>query len=106
MSNGSAERAVVLGGSIAGLFTARVLAEVYGEVVVVDRDRFTGPEVRQSVPQGRHAHGLLARGQQAAEELFPGLTGELRDAGVAVGDVSARMRWYVDGHRLRPGPTG
>ncbi|RSD16833.1 FAD-dependent oxidoreductase [Amycolatopsis eburnea] len=106
MSNGSAERAVVLGGSIAGLFTARVLAEVYGEVVVVDRDRFTGPGVRQSVPQGRHAHGLLARGQQAAEELFPGLTGELREAGVAVGDVSARMRWYVDGHRLRPGPTG
>ncbi|WP_290061214.1 FAD-dependent oxidoreductase [Amycolatopsis solani] len=106
MSNGSAERAVVLGGSISGLLTARVLADAYGEVLVGDRDRFTGPGVRQSVPQGRHAHGLLARGQQAVEELFPGLTGELRAAGVPVGDVSARMRWYVDGHRLRPGPTG
>ncbi|MEU7790472.1 FAD-binding monooxygenase [Amycolatopsis sp. NPDC049159] len=106
MSNGSAQRAVVLGGSIAGLLAARVLADVHGEVLVVDRDRFTGPGVRQSVPQGRHAHGLLARGQQAVEELFPGLTDELRGAGVPVGDVSARMRWYVDGHRLRPGPTG
>ncbi|WP_370962009.1 NAD(P)/FAD-dependent oxidoreductase [Amycolatopsis sp. cg9] len=106
MSNGSVARAVVLGGSIAGLFAARVLAEVYDEVLVVDRDRFTGPGVRQSVPQGRHAHGLLARGQQAVEELFPGLTDELRGAGVPVGDVSARMRWYVGGDRLRPGPTG
>lgn len=106
MSNGSAQRAVVLGGSIAGLLAARVLADFHGEVLVVDRDRFTGPGVRQSVPQGRHAHGLLARGQQAMEELFPGLTDELRGAGVPVGDVSARMRWYVGGHRLRPGPTG
>lgn len=106
MSAGDLARAVVLGGSITGLLAARVLADAYGEVLVVDRDQFTGPGVRQSVPQGAHAHGLLARGQQAVEELFPGLTDELRGAGVRVGDVSERMRWYVNGNQLAQGPTG
>ena len=72
------ERAVVLGASMAGLLAARVLADAFGQVTVVDRDAL--PEAsaqRRGVPQGRHAHALLARGQQALEELFGGLTAEL-----------------------------
>ena len=101
------DHAVVLGASMAGLLAARVLADAYGQVTVVDRDEL--PEAnthRRGVPHGRHAHALLARGQQALEELFPGLTAELIAQGVPTGDLLANGRWYVSGHRLRQAPIG
>jgi 2-polyprenyl-6-methoxyphenol hydroxylase-like FAD-dependent oxidoreductase len=102
MSRQIGDRAVVLGASMAGLLAARVLADAYAELVVVDRDEL--PETsrhRRGVPHGRHAHALLARGQQALEELFPGLTADLIAQGVPAGDLLADGRWYVSGHRLR-----
>ena len=101
------DHAVVLGASMAGLLAARVLADAYGQVTVIDRDQL--PEAsthRRGVPHGRHAHALLARGQQALEELFPGLTAELIAQGVPTGDLLANGRWYVSGHRLRQAPIG
>jgi len=107
MSRQIGERAVVLGGSIAGLLAARVLADAYGQVTVVDRDELPKTPVhRRGVPQGRHIHGLLARGQQALEELFPGFTAELVAQGVPAGDLLANGRLYLSGHRLRQGHTG
>ncbi|MEU6074842.1 FAD-dependent oxidoreductase [Micromonospora sp. NPDC047074] len=101
------ERAVVLGGSIAGLFAGRVLAEAYREVVIVDRDRLRGVTgTRRATPQAFHAHALLARGQRAIEELFPGITEESRAAGVPTGDVGADLRWVINGRRLPKMRTG
>lgn len=95
-------RAVVLGGSIAGLFAARVLADVYDEVRIVDRDVLVGTKTpRKSCPQTYQANGLLARGQQIMEELFPGITQELVDHGVPKGDLSGSTRWYFQGNRLK-----
>jgi flavin-dependent dehydrogenase len=72
------DRAVVLGASLAGLLAARVLADGYGQVTVLDRDELPQASThRRGVPHGRHVHALLARGQQALEELFPGFTEEL-----------------------------
>jgi len=100
------DRAVVLGGSIAGMLTARVLSDAYSEVVIVDRDELTGTkEARRGVPQGCHAHGLLAKGQEIFEEFFPGFTDELIAAGIPVGDFSNQIRWYFNGYRLRPAET-
>lgn len=100
------ERAVVLGGSMAGLLAARVLADAYTEVVVIDRDRLIGvTTARRGVPQGRHVHGLLARGQQILEELFPGFTERAIDSGMPTGDLG-EVRWYFNGKRLRPAVTG
>jgi hypothetical protein len=48
----------------------------------------------------------MPSGQQALEELFPGLTAELVTHGVPAGDVLANGRWYLNGHRLRQAPTG
>ena len=63
--------AIVLGASMAGLLAARVLADLYPRVTVVERDTLCDTAtVRRGVPQGRHAHGLLMRGAQALEELF------------------------------------
>ena len=107
MGKQTGERAVVLGASMAGLLAARVLADAYAQVTVVDRDEL--PEAsthRRGVPQGRHVHGLLARGQQALEELFPGLTAELVAHGVPAGDLLADARLFLSGHRLRQAHTG
>jgi 2-polyprenyl-6-methoxyphenol hydroxylase-like FAD-dependent oxidoreductase len=102
MSRQVGERAVVLGASMAGLLAARVLADAYGQVTVLGRDQLPGAGIhRRGVPHGRHAHALLARGQQALEELFPGLTADLIAHGVPTGDLLADGRWYVSGHRLR-----
>jgi 2-polyprenyl-6-methoxyphenol hydroxylase-like FAD-dependent oxidoreductase len=101
------ERAVVLGASMAGLLAAQVLSDSYGQVTVIDRDEL--PEAsthRRGVPHGRHIHGLLARGQQALEELFPGLTAELVAHGVPAGDMQADTRLFFSGHRLRQAPAG
>ena len=72
------EHAVVIGGSLGGLLTARVLAERYDRVTVVDRDALPHDlEGRRAVPQGRHAHALLPHGQACLEALMPGLCEEL-----------------------------
>jgi 2-polyprenyl-6-methoxyphenol hydroxylase-like FAD-dependent oxidoreductase len=107
MTTTLSERAVVLGGSVAGLLAARVLADVCAEVVVVERDRLpAGAEHRRGVPQGRHVHGLLARGGEALEELFPGMTRGLTARGVPVGDMLADTRLYFGGHLFLPGTSG
>jgi 2-polyprenyl-6-methoxyphenol hydroxylase-like FAD-dependent oxidoreductase len=107
MSGQIGDRAVVLGASLAGLLAARVLADAYPQVTVIDRDQLPQtPMNRRGVPHGRHAHGLLTGGQQALEELFPGLTAELVAHGAPVGDVLANGRWYLNGHRLRQAHAG
>jgi 2-polyprenyl-6-methoxyphenol hydroxylase-like FAD-dependent oxidoreductase len=49
------DHAVVLGASMGGLLAARVLADAYQRVTVVDRDLLPERAAdRQGVPQGRH----------------------------------------------------
>jgi 2-polyprenyl-6-methoxyphenol hydroxylase-like FAD-dependent oxidoreductase len=97
----STDHAIVLGGSIAGLLAARVLADAYDRVTVVDRDELVaGCTPRRGAPQGRHIHALLARGQQVLEELFPGLTAELVSHGAPIGDVLGDARLLFGGQRL------
>lgn len=106
MSHQVGQRAIVLGGSMAGLLAARVLAESFAEVLIVDRDELTGvTTARRGVPQGRHVHGLLARGQQILEELFPGFTSGAIAAGIPTGDLG-ELRWFFNGAQLKPSPTG
>lgn len=79
--------AIVVGGSLAGLFAARVLADHYDQVAVLDRDQLPpAPASRAGVPQAHHAHGLLARGRQLIDAFFPGLMAELRADGAEEGD--------------------
>src|SRR5215217_5939463 len=101
------KHAVVLGASMAGLAAGRVLADTYERVTVLERDRLPAtPAHRKGVPQSHHAHGLLAAGRVALEELFPGLTDELVANGALSGDLQAETRWSNQGRRLCPGPSG
>ena len=64
-------RAIVMGASMAGLVTARALSDHYRELILVEQDRFENVvEHRRGVPQSRHAHGLLASGQNTLEGFF------------------------------------
>jgi 2-polyprenyl-6-methoxyphenol hydroxylase-like FAD-dependent oxidoreductase len=79
------ERAVVLGGSMAGLLAARVLSDFYRTVTIVERDMLPHTSAqRPGVPQGRHVHGLLSSGSQVLDELFPGLLADLVAGGANV----------------------
>ena len=81
------ERAVVLGASMSGLLAARVLADFFETVTVVDRDELPDdPANRRGVPQGRHVHVLLPSGAQILDELFPGILNELVAEGAPVWD--------------------
>ena len=91
-------RALVIGSSVAGLSAARVLADRFDEVIVVERD--AKPEVaepRKGVPQGRHVHALLKAGEHALEGLFPGLIAELEKRGGHVFDFANDIRWHHHG---------
>ena len=101
----SGSHAVVLGAGIAGLLTARALAEFYASVTLIERDTLPDrPELRKGVPQGRHLHNFLSRGTQVLEELFPGLLAELAAAGAVVDDGDDLSRIYVHavGYDVRP----
>ncbi|MBC6467546.1 FAD-binding monooxygenase [Actinomadura alba] len=92
---------MVLGGSLSGLFAARVLADAYDEVLIIDRDVLIDVDVpRRGCPQGRHINGLLTGGQRAIEELFPGITDEMLADGVPKGDLGGTVRWYMQGKQL------
>src|SRR5579862_9241005 len=107
MQDQHGERAVVLGGGMAGLLAARVLSDRYGEVVVVDRDELSGTtSARNGVPHGRHAHCLVARGQEIYEELLPGLTEGMKEAGVTLGDFNGQIQWNFNGQRLAASDSG
>ncbi|MEV7225525.1 FAD-dependent monooxygenase [Polymorphospora sp. NPDC051019] len=101
-----AERAVVVGASIAGLLAARALSETYAHVTVVDRDPLPDASAaRRGVPQGRQLHVLLARGREVLEELFPGLSEEVAALGGAMVDLQDDVHWYNDGFRMRRAPS-
>jgi flavin-dependent dehydrogenase len=77
--------AVVVGGSLAGLSAARVLADRFERVTVVERDAPpVGTDERAGVPQARHVHAMLARGRRELERLFPGFDALVRSRGALV----------------------
>ncbi|MBG7704882.1 FAD-dependent monooxygenase [Streptomyces sp. MC1] len=64
--------AVVIGAGVAGILAAAALAPVVDQVVVLDRDALPdAPEHRKGVPQGRHAHLMMAGGLAAMDALVP-----------------------------------
>ena len=83
--------ALVLGGGIAGLLSARVLADHFEQVTLIERDRLpAGSEIRAGVPQARHVHFLLMRGKAILEQFFPDIVAELEAAG------AVRLDWTQD----------
>jgi 2-polyprenyl-6-methoxyphenol hydroxylase-like FAD-dependent oxidoreductase len=99
-------RAIVIGGSMAGLLAARILLNHFAEVILIERDLVTEldsessfesnpessakPKLRPGVPQSQHVHALLTQGYRLLEQLFPGLAAELTRAG------AIKLDWTAD----------
>ena len=101
--------AVVLGAGVAGLLTAGVLLDRYERVTIVDRDELdpvVSSRPRPGVPQGRHAHALLATGLRVIEDLLPGATAALVAGGAPSGDVLGEVRFCANGHSLKQARLG
>ncbi|MET0312789.1 MAG: FAD-dependent oxidoreductase [Hansschlegelia sp.] len=82
MSRHVGESAVVIGAGVAGLSAAMSVASFFRNVTLLERDVTPpGDESRPGVPQGRHPHVLTSGGLRAFENLFPGISRALADAG-------------------------
>ncbi|GAB3188688.1 2-polyprenyl-6-methoxyphenol hydroxylase-like FAD-dependent oxidoreductase [Micromonospora palomenae] len=102
-------RAVVLGGSIAGLMAARVLSDHAEEVLIIERDPSDvddGP--RPGVPQGSQVHALLPAGQIQLERWFPGIVDEAHALGAPPPPTDeGAAKIFVNGVLgLPPAPSG
>jgi 2-polyprenyl-6-methoxyphenol hydroxylase-like FAD-dependent oxidoreductase len=98
MADTNRASAVVLGASMAGLATARALADHFERVTVVERDALTAAiEGRKGVPQSNHAHGLLPSGYRILDAWFPGMMADLIAIGAMPGDLTGDFLWYQYG---------
>lgn len=93
------KQAVVIGGSIAGMVTGRVLANYFEQVTVIERDHWTeAVDFRKGAPQARHPHVLLKRGELIFEELFPGLGQQLKAQGAISLNMGDDLAWFTFGN--------
>ena len=92
-------QAVVVGAGMGGLAAAGALAEHFERVVVLERDTLPMDAAhRTGTPQSRHIHGLLAGGQRALGELFPGFEQDLARAGAVPLRVTLDVRIEMPGY--------
>ena len=102
-----AGHAVVLGGSLAGLAAAAVLAERFQRVTIVERD--TLPRARANIAEasrkGDTSTSCCPRGRAGLGELLPGVIDDLRARGACVIDAT-ELRFHIAGGRLRLDGTG
>lgn len=95
MTHADRNTAVVLGASMGGLLAARVLADFYQRVTVVERDVLPDvPVNRRGVPQGRHPHALLGKAVEIIGNLFPGIFDQLIADGAIRWDDGDMSRFW------------
>ena len=97
------DHAIVIGGSIAGLLSARVLTKYFDRVTVIERDHFpNAPTFRSGAPHARHAHALLVRGQEIMEGYFPGMTDALLAQGAIRANLGSDLAMSIGDVRMQP----
>lgn len=96
MSNHLGSQAFVIGGSIAGLTTARVLSDFFDQVTIFERDLLPdGPAARKSIPQGNHLHALMLGGQRVLSSLYPNFTERLEGLGSVRVRFAREVAFYL-----------
>ena len=96
-------KAIVIGGSIAGKLAAKALSTAFKEVIIIEAgERWDGKASRKRVPQSNHPHVLLKGGENAIEELFPNITNELIEAGSIVNNFTRDLKWHQFGSWKQP----
>ncbi len=96
--NTNRKHAIIIGGSIAGLVSADVLAGHFDRVTIIERDVLPdAPAARPGTPQAHHIHVLLLKGQYTLERLFPGFQDDLAAMGAPAMDWTADCLWIAEG---------
>ncbi|PEX81863.1 FAD-dependent oxidoreductase [Bacillus cereus] len=91
-------KAIVIGGSIAGKLAAKALSISFKEVIILEAgEKWDGKATRKRVPQSNHPHVLLKGGENAIEELFPTITNELIEAGSIINNFTRDLKWHQFG---------
>jgi len=84
---------------MAGLPAARVLADYFEHVTVLERDSLPQDTCHRSgTPQSKHVHGLLGGGQRALGNLFPAFEEDLVTAGAVQLRVGLDLRTEMPGY--------
>ena len=93
-----AQKAIVVGSGIGGLSAACALAPFFESVLILERDALPNQAGnRPGTPQSPHLHILLGGGSAALEDLLPGFSRDLVQAG------AVEMRAGLDLLTERPG---
>lgn len=89
------QHALVIGASIAGLLAARVLSDYFERVTIVERDHLPETaQARKGVPQGRHSHVFLSKGEEIVNDLFPDIFPALEADGAQLIDAINDFHWF------------
>lgn len=97
-SENTRDTAIVMGASIGGLMTARVLSQHFNHVIIVEKDEVNRiPESRKGQLHTRHLHGLLPGGLNVMLQYFPDLKDALAENGANVCDFADTMVWHTYG---------
>lgn len=97
--------AIVIGAGMAGLCAARVLADAFTKVTVIDQDPLPStPTGRRGVPQDSQPHVIQEAGRATLEDFFPGFCEKLLRAGGLLIDGASDLDYYYDGDFLADGP--
>lgn len=90
--------AVVIGGSIGGIASAKVLSEKFDKVIVLEQDgQHHRTESRPGASQGAHLHHILTAGQQELERLFPGIVDDMVAEGAFKVDMAEQYQLRLAG---------
>ncbi len=89
------EKAIVIGGSIAGKLAAKALSHSFRKVIILEADqRWEEKAPRKRVPQSYHPHVLLKGGEEAIEKLFPHFLDQLIEDGSIVNNFTRDLKWH------------
>lgn len=91
-------QAIVIGGSIAGMLAARVLADSFKRVIIIETDQLPNhASIRKGVAQSVQPHVLFTKGYRILEELFPGIGTSLSNAGAISIDWAKEFHYFTKG---------
>jgi 2-polyprenyl-6-methoxyphenol hydroxylase-like FAD-dependent oxidoreductase len=97
------QQGVVIGAGMAGMPSARALADYFDQVIVIESDTLPADaSPRPGTPQSKHLHVLLAGGQHALSTLFPGFEQSLAAAGAQPLSVTTDYWVELPGYEVFP----